>query len=114
MKVLLIVSRVLGVIVAFFFLFIATSEIIDKALQGELIKGFNLKDYLFFEIVFVSSIAYVLSWRHEGLGGLIMTICGVAISYFSDWKLGVPFFIIGQLYVLYWFLLTSRKKKTVV
>ena len=96
--------------VAFLFLFIATSEIVVNIRNSAMTEAIIWKDYIFFEIVFVASIAYVLSWRHEGLGGLIMTLSGVAISYFSDWKLGLPYFIVGQFYVLYWFLKTSGNK----
>lgn len=110
MKILLIISRILGFIVAFFFLFIATSELLVTIRNSSMAESIVWKDYIFFEIVFIASMAYVLSWRHEGLGGLVMTLSGVAISYFNDWKLGLPYFIVGQFYVLYWFLKSSGTK----
>jgi hypothetical protein len=69
-------------------------------------------DYFTFALVFIVAFSYFLSWRHEGLGGLIMVLVGLGISAIANWRFGIPFFVVGQLFVLYWYLLKSAKTKT--
>ena len=107
MKILLISNRIEGFLVSFFFLFLSIVRIVDLLSNGGQFADLSFEIIAFFLLSFIASTAYVLSWRYEGLGGLIMTICGLVISAISEWKLGLPFFVVGQLFVLYWFLLKS-------
>lgn len=111
MKVLLIFIRIFGFIVSFVFLFLVVANIINAYVAPEELESNIWMNYSFFTIVFVASFAYFLAWRHEGLGGVILTICGVIISFLSDWKLGIPFFTVGQLFVFYWVLKKNEMKK---
>lgn len=110
MKIVLILSRALGFIVVFISLVLLIGYAVSYY-QGTLeIESIKPTDYIFTSLVFIASFFYFLAWRHEGLGGLIITLVGIAISTISDWRFGLPFFIIGQLFVLYWFLLKKEKR----
>lgn len=111
MKLLLILSRVLGFILVFISLVIMIGYLVSY-FQGSLdIDSIKVSDYGIICLIFFGSFSYFLAWRHEGLGGLLLTLIGVSISTLSDWRFGLPFFIVGQLFVLYWFLLKKRTKK---
>lgn len=112
MKALLIVSRAIGFIVVFFFLVLVISGIVSEIQTHGNLEGVNRRYIAFFVLVIIASFAYFLAWRHEGLGGLIMTIAAIIITYFNDWRMGIPFFIVGQLFVLYWFILKNERVKT--
>lgn len=108
MKALLIVAKILGFIVVFFFLVLVISQFVASIQHPEQAKEISYLNYAFYILVLLASFAYFLAWRHEGLGGLIMTLCAIAISSLSEWELGLPFFIVGQLFVLYWYLLKIK------
>lgn len=110
MKIVLILSRVLGFIVVFISLVILIGYVVSY-LQGNIeIESVKIKDYVLISIVFIAAFSYFLAWRHEGLGGLVLTLSGIVISTISDWRFGLPFFISGQLFVLYWFLLKKKNR----
>lgn len=111
MKILLIIIRVFGFLVSFVFLFLVVANIINALINPDDIANNIWMDYTFYAVVFIASIAYFLAWKHEGFGGLILTFCGIAVSFLSDWKLGIPFFTVGQLFVLYWVLKKNEFKK---
>lgn len=113
MKILLISTRIEGFLVSFLFLFIAVARIVDVLLHPSSRLEFDFDVYGFFAISFIAAIAYVLSWRHEGLGGLVLTLCGILLSAIDDWHIGIPFFIVGQLYVLYWFLINKKSENRI-
>ena len=108
MKILLISTRIEGFIVSFLFLFMAVARLVASILHPNPSIEIDFDVYVFFSLSFVATIAYVMAWRHEGLGGLVLTFCGIGISYVEDWRLGLPFFIVGQLFVLYWFVMRSK------
>lgn len=112
MKVLLILARTLGFIVVFFFLVLVVNQIIMSIQQANQSVGINFKEILFYILVFFASFSYFLAWRHEGLGGLFMTLSAIAISSLSDWELGFPFFIVGQIFVLFWILVKMKSPLT--
>ena len=113
MKIFLISTRIEGFLVSFLFLFFAVAGIVDVILHPSPTLEFEFDVYGFFAISFIAAIAYVLSWRHEGLGGLVLTLSGIFLSAIDDWRMGIPFFIVGQLYVFYWFLKNSKSKKLI-
>lgn len=110
MKVVLILSRVLGFILVFVSLVILIGYIVSYYQGTFEIDSVKTSDYGLISLVFLAAFSYFLAWRHEGLGGLILTFCGILISTFSDWRFGLPFFVLGQLFVLYWFLLKKQKR----
>ena len=111
MKVILIISRAIGFAVIFFFLFLTISELVSALQQEDFVLTFSWKLITYYFIIIMSAMSYFLAWRHEGFGGLFLTICGVALSFVSDWRLGLPIFIVGQLFVLYWYLWKARRVK---
>jgi hypothetical protein len=112
MKALLFSSRAIGFIIVFIFLVLVIAQIVMAIQDPESTSNLNKRDYISFALVFIASFAYFLSWRHEGLGGLIMVLSGLGISAVANWKYGIPFFVVGQLFVLYWYQLKSAKSKT--
>lgn len=111
MKALLFISRGLGFILVFFFLVLVISGVVSEYQTYGSLDNLRMRHIAFFSLVMIASFAYFLAWRHEGLGGLIMTIAALVITYFNDWKMGVPFFVVGQLFVLYWFIRKNKQVK---
>jgi len=112
MKVLLISARAIGFIIVFIFLVLVVAQIVMAFQDAEVAAGIKKRDYFTFALVFIAAFSYFLSWRHEGLGGLIMVLAGLGISALSNWRFGIPFFVVGQLFVLYWYLLKSASNRT--
>jgi hypothetical protein len=111
MKALLFISRGLGFVFVFFFLVLVISGVVSEYQTYGSLDNLRMRHIAFFSLVMIASFAYFLAWRHEGIGGLIMTIAALVITYFNDWKMGVPFFVVGQLFVLYWFIRKSKQVK---
>lgn len=112
MKVLLISLRSAGFLIVFIFLVLVVAQIVMAIQDPEAASYLSKRDYISFVFVFIGSFAYFLSWRHEGLGGLLMVLSGLGISAVANWKFGIPFFVVGQLYVLYWYLLKNSKSQS--
>ena len=110
MKVVLVLSRLLGFIIIFLSLVILIGYLVSYYQRTFEIDSFKISDYALIAFVFIAAFSYFLAWRHEGLGGLILTLSGIIISFLSDWRFGLPFFIVGQLFVYYWFLLKEQNR----
>jgi hypothetical protein len=108
MKAFLYTSRIIGFLLIFIFLVFSIGEIVVEIQTKGNIDQISKKHFFFYAMIFLASFGYFLAWRHEGFGGLIITLCAIALSTFTTWKIALPFFILGQLFVLYWFL--SKRK----
>lgn len=111
MKALLISARSIGFIIVFIYLVLVIAQIVMAFQDPDSARSISSRDYISFALVFISAFSYFLSWRHEGLGGLVMVLSGLGISAVANWKFGIPFFVVGQLFVLYWFIFKNKRVK---
>ena len=108
-RLLLYFSRTLGFILVFLYLFFAVALLADSIMYPSSEHSFDL--YLFI-LILTLTFSYFLAWRHEGMGGLLMTILGIILNFYSDWQVAVPVFLCGQIFVLIWFLKSRALKNS--
>jgi len=105
-------SRIFGSVIIGLFILMATLEIFEAFSD----KGyyFPKEDALMFVIVNASAVlliaGFIISWKKEGLGGVLIILASLAISLPSiirDGNLNAlivafPLFAAGLLYIIYW------------
>lgn len=112
-RVIRLIARILGLIFVGFWLFVMVMGAIDEGL------ALNSENAIMLVLILASTIAFIVAWWSERLGGILLLIVGLAhciFAYFAAGRnkalaisvSGVPFLLLGALFLWSW----SRSRRT--
>ena len=117
---LLLASRITGSIIAGSFGLFGISHIIQAIYRDESYLPMNdpWQGVVMTTAILLVMAGYLISWKKEGIGGIIMIIAGLSVCLpfiiilgnFGALLFGLPLTIAGLLYVIYWNDMSKSKK----
>ena len=107
------IARLIGSLAAVFWVFSLTASFIGEVISDSF--TWSSEGAILGGLMIVSVIGVLVAWRRERTGGVILVLCGLALSVFAYISAGqnkafavlvsgVPFLVPGVLFLLSWWM----------